>query len=266
MDIRVPSEFSRATRPMDEGSWKAVEYRNAVLWFFPAVVRGGIRTEREQSVWLQLAWVFRANCLPPDEFLRVPNRMLKGQQDRLQSTYQATFGPEECTYNFHHLSHLGRLREHGPLPIWSAFAFEACFALMRRSYVAGTPNVPLQALREMYMRTHLGHSCKHKIRFRTRATEKYDDTLCYTHTAEDAYSFFKITSVDEERQVLTALRIVVCAHQHLGTLSWQKVGVFRRLQTQQGPFVELCFSDIAGKAICVLEFIMTCPKILLFES
>ena len=36
--IRVPSEFQRKARPLDTGSYKAEEYRNIFLFYFPLVI------------------------------------------------------------------------------------------------------------------------------------------------------------------------------------------------------------------------------------
>ena len=36
---KVPSEFQRATRPLSQGSWKAEESRNLLLFYFPIINR-----------------------------------------------------------------------------------------------------------------------------------------------------------------------------------------------------------------------------------
>lgn len=39
VSTRVPSEFQRATRALSQGSWKAEEYRNTILFYFIAINR-----------------------------------------------------------------------------------------------------------------------------------------------------------------------------------------------------------------------------------
>lgn len=39
LEVKVPKEFSRVTRKISLGSFKAEEYRNFLLFFFPAIIR-----------------------------------------------------------------------------------------------------------------------------------------------------------------------------------------------------------------------------------
>ena len=66
--------------------------------------------------------------------------------------------PTLATANVHSFSHLGRMREETGVPLWvtSAEMFEAHYSVVRRSYHAGTRNVPKQVLENGFLRIKYG--------------------------------------------------------------------------------------------------------------
>ena len=176
-ETKVPSEFQRKTRPVIFGAWKAEEYRNTILFYFPAVIQYVIvnynrakisyftnstlfhffafrtivsdkefqrKDERLVQIWSLLAYVVRACCMLPHERSRVP--LVQEAADLAFELWNKYFRPETVSYNIHHIPHLpSYYTVAGPLPDWSAFRFESMYLVIRRN-VSASRNLPQQLL------------------------------------------------------------------------------------------------------------------------
>jgi hypothetical protein len=72
---RVPSEFSRRTRELDFPNLKAEEYRNIIIFYFPAVL-SLLRTARKERIFFaQFVYFVRALILPENEFTFQPEQI-----------------------------------------------------------------------------------------------------------------------------------------------------------------------------------------------
>lgn len=103
-------------------TWKAIDYKNALLYYLPCILFGIIDNERVQhfrklsaGIYMLLnAKISHSTCIECD-------RLLNEFADEFQNLY----GAELVTMNLHLLRHLAEcVRRSGPLWIYSAFGFE----------------------------------------------------------------------------------------------------------------------------------------------
>ncbi len=142
---------------------KAEEYRNIWLFFFPIMLEQ-LTDKLARKVWARLAFLMRAYYFPDREYAGLGKQYLKDMGSALLKSWIEAFGEANCTYNVHHVLHLPTTREAGQFTDISAVPYESSFANVRRSFVAGTPDIPKQILETMYMRLLKGQSCTKKVR------------------------------------------------------------------------------------------------------
>ena len=161
--IRVPVEITRRPRAMDYRNYKAAEWRNLLLYYFPVVVNclpNGLR----RQMWLELAYLCRAYTVDEDTYRQLDKSALKDLARKWFRNYSREFGKTNLRYIIHLILHLECIRVHGPFCKISAFPFEGAFGASLRSQQQGTTSQGLQFLRQSYMRPLSGHMCKKTIR------------------------------------------------------------------------------------------------------
>lgn len=269
---KVPSEFSRRTRPLDCSSWKAEEYRNLALFFFPFVLEASGNAKKCKTVWALMSFVTRACCLPENEFFVIPNQYLVKVVRRFYGQFEKCFGIVNCTYNVHLFSHALHTRaSSGPFPLVSAFPFEGMFSQMRNCFVPGTPNPTKQIFQQMCGKLCFGHKCEKSITFSEKETEKVNDSYVYIFTGKE-HRFFKIKQSGEK---YSSAQLVLTGHLEDTAnvspsfdeieLSWSAVGVYR-YYTLSEIETNILNENIVGKAIRVSTVILTIPTSCLQET
>jgi hypothetical protein len=63
---QVPSEFSRRTRDIDDGTIKSEELRNFAIAFFPLFAEAIGEENDEYEIWIIFAYLLRAYMIPGD--------------------------------------------------------------------------------------------------------------------------------------------------------------------------------------------------------
>jgi hypothetical protein len=124
--IKVPKEFHRRPRPLDS-NFKAVEYRNLILFYFVALLDVLEEGSDEQKMVAHLVYLARVFYLPQDEFDDQHDyRDLEMLQHAFLRLYEKAFGDYHITYNIHiWAAHAGEIhRQHGIFPGCSAFPSE----------------------------------------------------------------------------------------------------------------------------------------------
>lgn len=93
----------RVTRHLDTGSWKSAEWKLLAHNLGYAVMNSivGPGTAPVVRAWALYIFLARAVRLPNEEFRQIAPSYLKKIQLSLYALWQDTFGPENCTYNFH---------------------------------------------------------------------------------------------------------------------------------------------------------------------
>ena len=91
--VQVFREFGRRCRNVDFSVYKAQEFRNLVLFFFPLVIKC-IEPEHceEIKLWYYLAFMIRACVLPNTEFRTIPDKNVSNACDNFYRLYQKLYG------------------------------------------------------------------------------------------------------------------------------------------------------------------------------
>lgn len=164
--ILVSREFRRRIRNLDFGVFKAQEYRNMILFYFPIVINC-IQDDfpKEKKTWLQLAYIMRACILPNEEFYQISNSVVNNTAQAFYKNYEALYGPKNCSYSIHLITnHILQIKGDQPLTAKSAFKYENFYSELRNLFQPGTISTSKQILRNCYMKRNLeNHCCKKKF-------------------------------------------------------------------------------------------------------
>ena len=162
-NIQVFRECSRRCRSLDYGVMKAVEFRNALIFFFP-IILSCIQDEftKEKELWLHLVFMIRGCLIPNDEYQNVNTSHIESACEKFYFLFEELFGQNNCSYSIHVVpSHLLQMRGDEPLTARSAFKFETFFSEMRHLFHPGTASSAKQILQNCYAKRLLEfHHCK----------------------------------------------------------------------------------------------------------
>ena len=264
--ILSPREFSRRARCLDFAVMKGQEFRNLILFFFILVIDCIEEAAQERRLWLLLAYMIRLCVLPNNEYETVDSSVLKYCGEQFYKLYEQLFNVRNCTYNTHVvLSHLKKIRVHGPLTTTSAFGFESFYGEMRHSFVPGTLSPLKQILQKVLIKRTIGtHCCKPSIYYSTKETAY--ESNCYIYTfLQNEYSFFKINSINENTFECFKVGKYQAHFPETPTLNWAKVGVFQAGGISEETSI-IDRRNVAGKIIRVKNYFLTCPNNVLEEK
>jgi hypothetical protein len=124
------------------GSYKAEEYRNLLLFFFPFILQSfenaGRRLYRpERQIFAALAYLVRAYVLPDREYAALDQEHLIATAETLLTHIEANYGMKVMSYNNHQIRHFNLFRKRGNFAKRSAFPAEGMFAQVRRGFEPG---------------------------------------------------------------------------------------------------------------------------------
>jgi hypothetical protein len=103
----VPSEFSRKPRELDFPNLKAEEYRNLLIFYFPAILHrlapipagsgetgpSGHGMKNERGFFAKFVYLLRALLLPPNEYTLQAEQITE-LQERLYKSYEVLIYPQ----------------------------------------------------------------------------------------------------------------------------------------------------------------------------
>ncbi len=184
------SHFSRRTRDLDCTVYKAEEYRNLLLCYWPAVVETAPR--EAVKVWLLTVYVVRAAALPDEMYENLKDDLTSDLLPRWYIAYEKAFTAENCTHYTHVFHHLDLIRAAGPLDETSASGFEDFYAIMKQNYRAGTTATGSQALVNTMLAKKVKHSCKRPRFLSLSSTERVEDRFVYLKDGR----VMKVTNLD----------------------------------------------------------------------
>ena len=203
-NVRVPSDFKRMPRELDVPNWKASEWRNLAIYYFPVVLADLMDQERPElhDIFALIAYIVRYYMLDSQNLPRRPLTPIMELQYLFQKRYELVFGPHNCTYNLHAFYHLREVRDLGPIQESSAFGMEDFYGMLK-DLVKGktmTSSIGKQAMEAALLRISVGHVCeKSLLPIKTYITPKTDDTLVYTEdlVSGDKYKFYEVREVKD---------------------------------------------------------------------
>ena len=266
-NIKGPCEFSRRVRDLDFSVWKGQEFRNLVLFFFPVVLDCLPPNAKERRLWLLLAFMLRACCIPTQEFKQTKLEDIEYCSDNYYKLYEKLFGEINCTYNTHVVfAHTLEMRAHGPLTLTSAFGFEQFYGEVRNSYTPGTVATLKQIMQKVYLRRSLSrHTCKPQVLFKLNDTSLECNNLIYSFKLGQ-YHLYKINHISDSE--FHCSKIITENVQFPGAnLPWNKVGVFKlKDMNVYAESVKINPKNVDGKIVKVNDVLLTCPMNILDEK
>ena len=238
--------FSRRTRALDPANYKAEEYRNLGLAYWPIVWRSIPKCAADH--WLLTVFAYKSACLPDAMYTSFKERYAESELYRQwYKSFESIYGSQNCSYNPHTFHHLPAVRALGPLSATSAYDFENHYNYLKRCYRSGTASMGQQALRCLLVSSRHGHACRKKRSITGKRTRKVDDTWCYV---EDAGVVRVSSSTDD---VITGTPVEVEARNlMLPGLDFNDVLTFRLKQPLRlGLESTYLMRDVVGKCVVV---------------
>ena len=180
--------------------------------------------------------------------------------------YEELFGSENCTYTTHVIcSHLLQIRGDVPLTENSAFIFENFYSDLRHSFVPGTPSPLKQMFQQTYLKRILSHhACQLSVHYNPSDTKKESNSIVYTYQNE-TYNFYKISQINSEEVQGYRLGRYPASFPELPEIKWENVGIFEG-GGLGSKLVTIKRDEIAGKALKVTKYLITCPINVLREK
>ena len=264
--IQVFRECSRRARNLDFSVMKGQEYRNILLFYFKLVVNCIEEDEQERKLWFLFAYMIRSCVLPNNEYQNIDPAVVQYCAKCFYELYEQLFGARNCSYNTHVvLSHINKIRVHGPLTLTSAFGFESFYGELRNSFTPGTTSPLKQIMSKIIIkRTISPHCCRPTIFYSAKETPLESNAYIYTFK-DNEYFFHKIVHIESDTFYCNNIEKLEATFPEIPTLNWSKVGVFTAGQiNQEITIVEK--EDIAGKIMRVDNLLITCPINVLEEK
>jgi hypothetical protein len=262
-NVRTPSEFSRRTRDFKLAHWKAEEYRNLLLFFFPCLLPH-LQSRDEKTLWLLLVYAVRAFILPDTEYQTVRHLVdVPAAVNDFYHLFHKLYKSQACSYNIHVYSHLAILRHHGPLTTTSAFRFESFLAVLKESFHVGTPNVTKQIFENLFLSMAVkGHVCHPSLKIKTKETNRTDDTLLRAYN-----KWYKAVGENDDGILCKTINTEAAYFELKSGISvnFGHVGVFCDLGIGGQAECAIPLKDVTGKGIRVGEYIVYCPYNVAFE-
>ena len=267
--VKVVREFSRRCRNLDPAVFKAQEYRNTLLFFFPIVLENIPELyKKERQLWLSLVFMIRSCVIPNEEFSCVNKESIVQASELFYNIFYEVYGQQNCIYSLHVVSsHLLKMRGNVPLTERSAFIFESFYSEMKNLFQPGTSSPLKQILQNTLMKRQLEcHKCEKTILY-TIQNEKQsleDNSLIYTFE-NNMYAFYVITSIEEHEFTCKKQGKFEFKSELLPNFDWKTIGVFKKGPTGS-DFYKVKKNEVKGKIISVLNMLITCPINVLRET
>ena len=280
-NVQVVREFGRRCRNLDVSVYKAQEYRNLILFFFPLVIKCIEPTYTEEiKLWYLLVFMMRSCVLPNHEFRNLPDRLIANACDNFYRLFQKLFGKKNCIYSVHVFSsHLLKIRGTMPLTFKSAFKFESFYAEMKNMYVPGTLATTKQILQNCYVKRSIEyHKCEKTIFYDSKKKPEEgkpfvpgleNNSLIYTTDENNNHTMYVIIDlVENNSDAFLCIKQGKFKFNNALTpnIPWTQVGVYKLGPTLNEEQFVVQRDEISGKVLKVDNFLITCPLNVLQEK
>ena len=260
-------EFSRRSRDLDFSVYKAEEFRNLILFFFPHVLSCIEENEKEREVWLYLVFIVRSCTIPDSEYFNLNQNHITMACQKFYKLYEKLFGAINCTYSIHvFCCHVNQIRQLGPLTETSAFKFESFYGEIRNSFQPGTQSTLKQIFERVMLKRYLsGHSCEKSIYVSNYDTALECNSLVYTYTDDEIHMYKVLDTINDSEIICNPQGKFNCDFKETPELSWSSIGVFKKGPSSK-DIVKIDHKSIAGKVLKVGEYLITCSENILNEK
>ncbi len=242
--------FSRRPRDLDVAVYKAEEYKNLLVAYWPTVM---LSCPRETiRIWLLTVFIVRAMSQPDSCYNRLREKY--DFEELLVDWYEAyeeTFGAEQCTYNTHCFHHLKLVRDLGPFCVTTAKHYEDHYAVLKLNYTSGTTATGTQALTSLMLGQTAGHACFRRRQITEKNSAKVEDRYVYLKEGKVVF----VTNLLDHS--LFRARVVPTHSGVRGLLpgvDFTDVLVFKIEPDRLGEEVTARASDVLGKCVVCYEY------------
>jgi hypothetical protein len=129
--IKSPYWLSRDPRGWSDGSWKAVEFKNFTLYFFPAVMVDLLPADYYDHFML---FVSAMRTLSSEHLEETGIVEAESDLSKFVSSIPSLYGYNPMDFCVHSLLHLGfYARQFGSLPVYSNFNFEGILKVLKNN-------------------------------------------------------------------------------------------------------------------------------------
>lgn len=138
---------------------------------------------------------------------------------------------------------------------YSSLRFESYYSRARRAYQNCARSVPLQLMRNHYLKEKQSHKCYNfcKITFRAASKGRREDTLVYMNK-----SFYKVVHMSARQLHLKPLRTEVAKIADVPSMAWTAVGVRRFVGYDVHAAVRVVDQcAVSSKAVICGDFVMS---------
>ena len=236
--------FARRTRPLDTANYKAEEFRNLAIAFWPLVYN--TMPSCAANHWALTVFCYRALLLQDANNKKWLEKYDEAEVFRVWYVeFERIYGSENCSFNVHTFHHLPEVRSLAPLTVTSAMDYESHYNILKRSYRAGTCSTGQQALTNLLLALRYFHSCRTATHVTAKVTDKTDDSVCYVPGA----GVLKVSSVDGT--VLIARNMATKdTFEPAAGLNFNDVLCFKLEEPiSLGPVKTYPLEDVAGKCV-----------------
>ena len=262
-------EFSRRCRNLDTAVYKAQEYRNLLLVFFPIFQQNiSEKFKKERQVWFTLVFMVRACVLPNEEYEHVNVATIVSASELFYNLYFELYGQQNCSYSIHVApSHLLKIRGNVPFTERSAFAFESFYAEMKNLFKAGTSSPLKQVLKNTFMKRKLEHHvCEKSIFYKAQTKNVTMENNYSVHTfTNNKHELYIVKDINGDELTCIKQGKFVFKTNLLPNYDWQSIGVFKLGPTGNKTF-KIKKNEVKGKFLNVLNILVTVPNNVLNEK
>ena len=256
--ILVPSEFTRYTRDLDIGHYKASELRNVLLVYMPIIVKE--LDENEANVFILLSFLVKIMVVPDKYYDIIKTRYdIQRIVDKFLLDFEELSNGFHAVYNFHAFKHILNVRELGVLTESSAFCYEDYYSEVKNSYSLSAASKWKQIFQSFYLRRkYKSHQCKVKLFFNESTTSKNDDTIVFYN-----FNFYKICKIINENLICNKI-LVETYFSDIADINMSDSLIFKFNKLDR-KVVTILKSNVDGKGVRVDDFIIFVPNNVLFE-
>ncbi len=238
-------EFSRRTRRLDLANYKAEEFRNVVMGFWPAFLNA--LPTKTVTTWILTVYLVRAFNLPRRDLQELMDRVdLKRTLKFWYEEYEHAYGTVNCSYNVHVFSHLDLVCAVDDLSELSAVDYEDQYNLLKRSYRPGTTSIGTQALQNLNVGKFYKHSCRKPRTVSLMATDRVEDRYVFTSDKK----IVLLTAIDGD--AMTGRVVPVAPGLFVGAgLDLTDVWCFRKADVAEDTWetVQISPNNVVGKCV-----------------
>lgn len=194
----TPRDFARKPRSLkDVKQWKAVEFRNFLLYIGPVVLRYILKKDMYYNfltLHVAITILVRPNLCKQEGFINYAESLL----NHFVTSFQNLYGTQYVSHNVHNLLHLcNDVRTFGSLDTFSAFRFENYMTCIKRKL--RKPEKPLQQLIRRYKEIEhlellsLNHNGNKKELYTCTHLHK-NGPLCDNYNINNSYQYLQVSN------------------------------------------------------------------------